>query len=129
MLVAVNIDATPADIRLVELSTTDGVATAFNTVTPPDNAFTGMVEHDDNLLGVGNENDALYRFYDVLWDETIADFEVDEGADATFDLAAISQDASIYSLQGTPPSWLTITGAETDLVATAAPAVAADTKL
>ena len=127
MLVAVNIDATPADIRLVELSTTDGAATAFNTVTPPDNAFTGMVEHDDNLLGVGNENDALYRFYDVLWDETIADFEVDEGADATFDLAAISQDASIYSLQGTPPSWLTITGAETDLVATAAPAVTADT--
>ena len=127
MLVAVNIDSTDADIRLVQLSTTDGTATAFNTVTPPDNAITGMVEHDDQLLAVGNADDALFRMYDVLWDETIADFEVEEGDDATFDLAAISQDASLFSLQGTPPGWLSITGAATDLVATTAPDVTADT--
>ena len=127
MLVAVNIDSTVLAIRLVELSQADGTATAFNNIVPPDNAITGMVEHDDKLLAAGNANDALFRMYDVLWDETIADFEVDEGADATFDLAAISQDASIYSLPGTPPSWLTITGADTDLVATTAPDVTADT--
>ena len=36
-LVAVNIDSTAADIRLVELSLTDGTATEFNNVVPPDN--------------------------------------------------------------------------------------------
>ena len=127
MLVAVNIDSTDADIRLVQLSTVDGTATAFNTVTPPDDAIVGMTEHDGQLLAVGNDEDALFRMYDVLWDETIADFEVEEGDDATFDLAAISQDASLFSLQGTPPGWLSITGAATDLVATTAPDVTADT--
>ena len=127
MLVGVNIDSTVLAIRLVELSQTDGTATAFNNIVPPDNAITGMVEHDDKLLAAGNADDALFRMYDVLWDETIADFEVDEGADATFDLAAISQDASIYSLPNNTESWLTITGADTDLVATTAPDVNADT--
>ena len=127
MLVGVNIDSTAADIRLVELSTTDGSATAFNNVVPPDNAITGMVEHNDQLLAAGNDDDALFRMYDVLWDETIADLEVDEGDNETWSLADISQDVSIYSLQNSPPSWLSITGAETDLVATSAPAVSADT--
>ena len=127
MLVAVNIDSTVLAIRLVELSQTDGTATAFNNIVPPDNAITGMVEHDDKLLAAGNDDDALFRMYDVLWDETIADFEVDEAADATFDLAAISQDASIYSLPNNTESWLSITGADTDLVATTAPDVTADT--
>ena len=127
MLVGVNIDSTAADIRLVELSTTDGSATAFNNVVPPDNAITGMVEHNDQLLAAGNDDDALFRMYDVLWDETIADLEVDEGDNETWSLADISQDVSIYSLQNSPPSWLSITGADTDLVATSAPSVSADT--
>ena len=127
MLVAVNLDTTAADIRLVELSQTDGSATDFNNVVPPDSAITGMVEHNDQLLAAGNANDALYRMYDVLWDTTIDDLEVDEGDNATWDLSAISQDVSIYSLQNSPPSWLSITGADTNLVATSAPSVSADT--
>ena len=122
-LVAVDLIAN----RLVELSEVDGVGTVINNIDSPDTGIVGMAQHIDDLLAVGTGGDALYRMYDVLWDETIADFEVDEGADATFDLAAISQDASLFSLQGTPPSWLSITGAETDLVATAAPDVTADT--
>ena len=113
--------------RVVEFSETDGVATVINNVNPPDTGITGMVEHNDQLLASGTTNDALYRMYDVLWDETIDDLEVDEGDNATWDLSAISQDASIYSLQNSPPSWLSITGADTDLVATTAPDVTADT--
>ena len=127
MLVAVNIDSTVLGIRLVELSQVDGSATAFNNIVPPDNAIVGMTEHDGKLLAAGNANDALFRMYDVLWDATIADLEVDEGGNEVWDLSAISQDASIYSLQNSPPSWLSITGAETDLVATTAPDVLSDT--
>ena len=124
MLVGVNIDSTVLAIRLVELSQTDGTATAFNNIVPPDNAITGMVEHDDELLGAGNQNDALYRFYDILWDATIDDLEVDEGDNATWSLSDISQDADTFSLPTSPPSWLSVSG--TDLVATTAPDVNAD---
>ena len=123
-LVAVNIDSTVLAIRLVELSQTDGTATAFNNIVPPDNAITGMVEHNDQLLGAGNQNDALYRFYDILWDATIDDLEVDEGDNATWSLSDISQDADTFSLPTSPPSWLSVSG--TDLVATTAPDVNAD---
>ena len=124
MLVAVNIDSNALGIRLVELSTTDGTATAFNNIVPPDNAITGMVEHDDKLLAAGNANDALYRMYDVLWNETIDDLEVDESDNETWSLADISQDGDTFSLPTSPPSWLSVSG--TDLVATNAPAVTAD---
>ena len=124
MLVAVNIDSNALGIRLVELSTTDGTATAFNNIVPPDNAITGMVEHNDQLLAAGNANDALYRMYDVLWDETIDDLEVDESDNETWSLADISQDGDTFSLPTSPPSWLSVSG--TDLVATNAPAVTAD---
>ena len=123
-LVAVNIDSNALGIRLVELSTTDGTATAFNNIVPPDNAITGMVEHDDQLLAAGNANDALYRMYDVLWNETIDDLEVDESDNETWSLAGISQDGDTFSLPTSPPSWLSVSG--TDLVATNAPAVTAD---
>ena len=123
-LVAVNIDSTAADIRLVELSQTDGAATDFNNVVPPDNAIVGMVEHDGKLLAAGNANDALFRMYDVLWDATIADLEVDEGNNATWSLSGVSQDADTFSLPTSPPSWLSVSG--TDLVATTAPDVTAD---
>ena len=124
MLVAVNIDSNALGIRLVELSTTDGTATAFNNIVPPDNAITGMVEHNDQLLAAGNANDALYRMYDVLWNETIDDLEVDESDNETWSLADISQDGDTFSLPTSPPSWLSVSG--TDLVATNAPAVTAD---
>ena len=124
MLVGVNIDSTVLAIRLVELSQTDGTATAFNNIVPPDNAITGMVEHNDQLLGAGNQNDALYRFYDILWDATIDDLEVDEGDNAAWSLADISQDADTFSLPTSPPSWLSVSG--DDLVATSAPSVSAD---
>ena len=124
MLVGVNIDSTVLAIRLVELSQTDGTATAFNNIVPPDNAITGMVEHNDQLLGAGNQNDALYRFYDILWDAAIDDLEVDEGDNATWSLSDISQDADTFSLPTSPPSWLSVSG--DDLVATTAPDVNAD---
>ena len=124
-LIAVNLSV--GANRMVALSETDGVATVINDVDPPDTGITGIAEHNDELLAVGTTDDALYRMYDVLWDETIADLEVDEGDNETWDLSAISQDASIYSLPGSPPSWLSITGASTDLVATTAPDVTADT--
>ena len=123
-LVAVNIDSTAADIRLVELSQTDGSAMDFNNVVPPDNAIVGMTEHDGKLLAAGNANDALFRMYDVLWDATIADLEVDEGNNATWSLSGVSQDADTFSLPSSPPSWLSVSG--TDLVATTAPDVTAD---
>ena len=123
-LVAVNIDSNALGIRLVELSTTDGTATAFNNIVPPDSAITGMVEHNDQLLAAGNANDALYRMYDVLWNETIDDLEVDESDNETWSLADISQDGDTFSLPSSPPSWLSVSGA--DLVATNAPAVTAD---
>ena len=124
-LIAVNLSV--GANRMVALSETDGVATVINNVDPPDTGITGIAEHNDQLLAVGTTDDALYRMYDVLWDETIADLEVDEGDNETWDLSAISQDASIYSLPGSPPSWLSITGASTDLVATTAPDVTSDT--
>ena len=124
-LIAVNLSV--GANRMVALSETDGVATVINDVDPPDTGITGIAEHNDQLLAVGTADDALYRMYDVLWDETIANLEVDEGNNETWSLSAISQDASIYSLPGSPPSWLSITGASTDLVATTAPDVTADT--
>ena len=76
------------------------------------------------LLAAGNANDALYRMYDVLWNETIDDLEVDESDNETWSLADISQDGDTFSLPTSPPSWLSVSG--TDLVATNAPAVTAD---
>ena len=77
-----------------------------------------MVEHNDQLLAAGNTNDALFRMYDVLWNETIDDLEVDESDNETWSLAGISQDADTFSLPSSPPSWLSVSG--DDLVATGA---------
>ena len=82
------------------------------------------VEFDGNLLMAGSGNDALFRLYDVLWNETIADLEVNEGASETWSLPGVSQDGDTFSLPGTPPTWLSVSG--TDLVATDAPDVNAD---
>ena len=104
-----------------------GVGTIIgSTNTLPDDNAEALVEFDGQLLMAGSQNDALFRLYDVLWDETIAALEIDEGTSGTLlDLSTVSQDAVSFSLQGTPPSWLSISG--NNLVATAAPDVTADT--
>ena len=104
-----------------------GVGTIIGeTNTLPDDNAEALVEFDGQLLMAGSQNDALFRLYDVLWDETIATLEIDEGTSGTLlDLSTVSQDAVSFSLQGTPPSWLSI--ADSNLVATDAPDVTADT--
>ena len=84
-----------------------------------------LLGFDDALYVVDSGSDALFRLYEVQWDATIADFEVDEGENATWRLSDVSQDAASFSLQGTPPSWLSVSG--TNLVVTTAPDVSADT--
>ena len=104
-----------------------GVGTIIgSTNTLPDDNAEALVEFDGQLLMAGSQNDALFRLYDVLWDETIAALEIDEGTSGTLlDLSTVSQDAVSFSLQGTPPSWLSI--ADSNLVATDAPDVSVDT--
>ena len=104
-----------------------GVGTIIGeTNTLPDDNAEALVEFDGQLLMAGSQNDALFRLYDVLWDETIAALEIDEGTSGTLlDLSTVSQDAVSFSLQGTPPSWLSINGNNLD--ATNAPDVTADT--
>ena len=89
------------------------------------------VNGGDNHLGevymAGGNPDALYRFYNVRWDETIDTIEVSAGGSTTQDLHTISKDASSFEFTpgDTAPSWLTIAG--NDLVITNAPSVTADT--
>ena len=112
--------------NIISINTTTGVGTLISsTNTLPDLAIEALVEFDGMLYAAGGANDALYRLYDVLWDETIDDLEVDEGVDTTWDLSDVSQDAETFSLTGTVPSWLSISG--TELVATGTPDVSSDT--
>ena len=111
--------------KILRVNATDGTAEIIaNANTLPDVSPEAAAEHNGNLLMLGSSADALFRLYDVLWDETIDDLEVDESSDETWDLSAISQDAASLSLQGSPPSWLSVSG--TDLVATSAPDVDSD---
>ena len=111
--------------KIFSIDPTTGVGTIIaNANALPDNAPEALLEFDGKLLLAGSQNDALFRLYDVLWDETIADFEVDEGGDETWSLSELSQDAGSFSALSSLPSWLSISG--TDLVATNAPAVSAD---
>ena len=111
--------------KILRVNATDGTAEIIaNANTLPDVSPEAAAEHNGNLLMLGSSADALFRLYDVLWDETIDDLEVDESSDETWDLSAISQDAASFSLQGSPPSWLSVSG--TDLVATSAPDVDSD---
>ena len=110
--------------QLVRFNQTTGVATAISTLLLPDASSEALVEHAGQLLMAGSGADALFRLYDVLWNETIADLEVDEGDSATWSLSDISQDAASFALQSTPPSWLSVSG--TNLVATTAPDVNTD---
>ena len=114
--------------QLVRFNKTTGIATVISpNGTVPDTGFEALVEHKGQLLGAGSQNDALFRLYDVLWDETIDAIAVDEGGNGSLDLSGVSQDAASFEFapSHTVRSWLTISG--TDLVITNAPAVTADT--
>ena len=83
--------------------------------------------HDGEAYMAGGSPDALYRFYNVRWDETIAAVEVDAGGNGSLDLSTVSKDATSFMFVPgyTAPSWLTISGME--LVITNAPGVTEDT--
>ena len=112
--------------KILSIDETNGTADIIaNANTLPDGGPEAAVEHDGLLYYLGSAADALFRLYDVKWDDTIADLEVDEGSDETWSLSDVSQDAASFALQGTPPSWLTISGM--DLTVTNAPDVSSDT--
>ena len=115
--------------KIFEINPTTGVATIIAaTNSLPDGSPEALAEHNGNLYMAGSAADALFRLYDVLWDETIGDLEVDESSSQTWSLSDISQDAASFSLvpgqSPAPPSWLSVSG--TDLVATNASSVTAD---
>ena len=115
--------------ELVRINETTGVATGIvSGADLPDASPEALVEHDDQLLMAGSSIDALYRLYDVFWDETIAAIAVDEGGNASLDLSGVSQDAASFEFapSHTARSWLTVSG-DHDLVITNAPDVTADT--
>ena len=88
-------------------------------------AGAGVLGSDAYFLG--DDTDALHRYYNVRWDETIDAVEVDEGSNGSLDLSTVSKDATSFEFapSNTARSWLTISG--TELVITNAPDVAADT--
>ena len=83
--------------------------------------------HDGEAYMAGGNPDALYRFYNVRWDDTIAVIEVDAGGNGSLDLSTVSKDATSFEFapSNTSRSWLTLSGM--DLVVTNAPDVTADT--
>ena len=88
-------------------------------------AGAGVLGSDAYFLG--DDTDALHRYYNVRWDETIDAVEVDAGSNGSLDLSTVSKDAASFEFapSNTARSWLTISG--TELVITNAPDVAADT--
>lgn len=114
--------------RLVVFDTTDG--TVSNVA---DNGLLGtrtvdfLLSHGGELYG-GQFSDGLFRFYNVDWDDTVAGVSLDEGATQTWALGDISRDAASFEFDASSPdlAWLAISG--TDLVATDAPQVSADTE-
>ena len=114
--------------KILSIDETDGTADIIaNANILPDGAPEAAVEHDGFLYFLGSAADALFRLYDVLWDETIDAIEVDEGGNGRLDLSGVSQDAASFEFapSHTARSWLTISG--TELTITNAPAVTADT--
>ena len=88
-------------------------------------AGAGVLGSDAYFLG--DDTDALHRYYNVRWDETIDVTEVDEGSNGSLDLGTVSKDATSFEFTPgyTAPGWLTISGM--DLVITNAPDVSSDT--
>ena len=93
----------------------------------PDAASEALVEHAGQLILAGSGADALFRMYDVGWDETIAAVVVDEGGNGSLDLSTVSDDAASFEFAPTHTarSWLTIVG--TVLTIRTAPAVTDET--
>ena len=81
----------------------------------------------DEAYFLGDTTNSLYRLYRIRWDATIDNIEVDAGADTTFALGSVSQDALGFSFAptNTARSWLTIVG--NDLTIISAPDDALDT--
>ena len=112
--------------RMILIDVTDGTASIVNDMDIPDGSPEAAVEHLGNLYYAGSADDALFRMYDVLWDDTISDLEVDEGGNGSLDLSTVSEDAASFEFapSHTARSWLTISGM--DLVITNAPDVSSD---
>ena len=64
--------------KLVRFDQTTGIATLAANGTVPDAASEALAEHAGQLFLAGSGDDALFRMYDVGWDETIAAVVVDE---------------------------------------------------
>ena len=123
------IGSDPTLHKIFSMDPTTGVGTIIGpTNTFPDNSPEALVEFNRQLFMAGSSNDAWFRLYDVLWDETIDTIEVDEGSNASLDLSSVSQDATSFEFapSHTARSWLTVSG-DHDLVITNAPDVTADT--
>ena len=113
--------------KLVRFDQTTGIATLAANGTVPDAASEALAEHAGQLFLAGSGDDALFRMYDVGWDATIANLEVEEGANGSLDLSTVSDDAASFEFAPTHTArtWLTIAG--TVLTVTTAPDVTADT--
>ena len=111
---AATLEATAVDVNVVEFGASQ-------------RGVNGGSVHDGEAYMAGGNPDALYRFYNVRWDETIAAIEVDAGGNGSLDLSTVSRDATSFSfvLSYTVPSWLTLSG--TVLAITGAPDVTSDT--
>ena len=111
---AATLEATAVDVNVVEFGASQ-------------RGVNGGSVHDGEAYMAGGNPDALYRFYNVRWDETIAVVEVDAGGNGSLDLSTVSSDATSFEFTPgyTAPSWLTISG--NDLVITSAPDVTSNT--
>ena len=111
---AATLEATAVDVNVVEFGASQ-------------RGVNGGSVHDGEAYMAGGNPDALYRFYNVRWNETIAAIEVDSGGDGSLDLSTVSSDATSFEFLSsyTAPSWLTISG--NDLVITGATDVTSDT--
>ena len=111
---AATLEATAVDVNVVEFGASQ-------------RGVNGGSVHDGEAYMAGGNPDALYRFYNVRWNETIAAVEVDTGGNGSLDLSSVSTDATSFEFAPgyTAPSWLTISG--NDLVITGAPDVTSDT--
>ena len=103
--------------KLVRFDQTTGIATLAANGTVPDAASEALAEHAGQLFLAGSGDDALFRMYDVGWDETIAAVEVDEGGNGSLDLSTVSKDATSFEFTPgyTAPGWLTRYGVDIQL--------------
>ena len=112
--------------KIFSLSHTTGAGTIISATNLfPEPQPQALLEFDGKLYVAGSFHDALFRLYDVRWDDSIEDLAVYTGQSARWTLPTLSQDAESFSLLGTPPSWLSV--AALDLVAATAPTVTSDT--